>query len=41
MKNKFYNNSITENKKKGNEVLGEIKSNLDKILNKLDSMLNK
>ena len=42
MKNKFYNNSITENKKKGNEVvLQEIKTNLDKILNKLDSILSK
>ena len=39
---KIYNNSITENKKKGNEVvLQEIKTNLDKILNKLDSILSK
>ena len=42
MKNKFYNNSITENKKNGNEVvLQEIKTNLDKILSKLDSILSK
>ena len=37
-----YNNSITENKKNGNEViLQEIKTNLDKILSKLDSILSK
>ena len=42
MKNKFYNNSITENKTNGNEVvLQEIKDNLDKILSKLDSILSK
>ena len=38
---RIYNNSITENKKKGNEVLQEIKTNLDKILSKLDSILSK
>lgn len=39
---KIYNNSITENKKKGNEVIiEEIKTNLDKILSKLDSILSK
>lgn len=37
-----YNNSIEQNKEKGNEVvLQEIKTNLDKILSKLDSILSK
>ena len=39
---KIYNNSITENKKNGKGVIiEEIKTNLDKILNKLDSILSK
>lgn len=42
MKNKFYNNIIEQESEKGNEVvLQEIKTNLDKILSKLDSILSK